>query len=332
MTWVHWSFYDLRIFATCLWRQKMMIFESPCGSWVCHVGSPKFYVLVALLVLVYHGHRSVGSSCWHVPDIVSMHFGLFEQCSRTCWESFALWVLHSDLFFSGESKSECSIPTLQDYKTLRTLLEPFLLDALPLGEVGEFGQFERSIDSALWRIRCVFWDSNISSPTKMPWCKTHRNLIPRHWHFVGQLLADSESKSLFCKWIWCLWRIPPHWGSKVDVKVLMMPRVTRKWRCYVSWCESEMIWISLVLKMTKTTRVTRWPECAGLVFFDLAPGVIFDGRWHWERCWNLVDTLYVSGCVDHLPIHPRTGKIFGCFSPKNQNSTPQVESLFSLES
>ena len=83
------------------------------------------------------------SSCRHVPDIVSMHIvqGLIENPSLC--ECFMI------CFFSGASKSECSIPTLQDYKTLRTLLEPFLLDALPLGEVGEFGEFERSIDSAL---------------------------------------------------------------------------------------------------------------------------------------------------------------------------------------
>ena len=152
------------------------------------------------------------SSCRHVTDIVSMHFGPFAQCSRTYWESFALWVLHSDLFFSGESKSECSIPTLQDYKTLRTLLEPFLLDALPLGEVGEFGQFERSIDSALWRIRCVFCDPNISSPTKMHQSsRDGRTLILsfkfqdqlwtlRHWPpFHLHCLMNSPGKGHWCR-------------------------------------------------------------------------------------------------------------------------------------
>ena len=99
--------------------------------------------------------------CWYIMaiDLLGRVAGMYQTSFRCTSgrlnnvqgliENPSLCKCFMISLFSGESKSECSIPTLQDYKTLRTLLEPFLLDALPLGEVGEFGQFERSIDSAL---------------------------------------------------------------------------------------------------------------------------------------------------------------------------------------
>ena len=92
---------------------------------------------VALLVLVYHGHAS------QVADMYQTSF----RCTSARLNNVQGLI---------ENPSLCECFTVICFSLVNPRVNaasqrcrPFLLDALPLGEVGEFGQFERSIDSAL---------------------------------------------------------------------------------------------------------------------------------------------------------------------------------------